>query len=98
MRKGAKGDQQGDLEFKASVNNLACSLVSQRGFLGAQRRLSFFATSWEIFAHLAVFRWLYASSVGLTQTPFGIEGAVFNFMPLDLSDGSHFYVNDGNSC
>lgn len=40
-----KGDQQGDLEFKASVNNLACSHV----FLRGQQRLSFFSTSWEIF-------------------------------------------------
>lgn len=39
-----------------------------------------------------------ASSVGLTQTPFGMDGAVFNFMPLDLSDGSHFDVSNGNSC
>lgn len=40
-----KGDQQGDLEFEASVNNLACSHV----FLRGQQRLSFLSTSWEIF-------------------------------------------------
>lgn len=40
-----KGDQQGDLEFEASVNILACSHV----FLRGQQRLSFLSTSWEIF-------------------------------------------------
>lgn len=98
-----KGDQQGDLEFKASVNNMVCS----RGFPCVSERLSERAAAPSFLAHLLgnLSRILLFSD-GLmshlldsfTQTPFGMEGSVFNFKPLDLSDGSHFYVSNGNSC
>ncbi len=98
-----KGDQQGDLEFKASVNNMACSCGFPCGFREAFWEGSSALVSCpplgKSFSYLAVSDgFMYHLLDSFTQTPFGMEGSVFNFKPLDLSDGSYFYVSNGNSC
>lgn len=64
-----KGDQQGDLEFKASVNNMACSrgfpCVSGEAFWEGSSALVSGPPLGKSFSYLAVFRRVYVSSVGL---------------------------------